>query len=383
KAKLDHKIERLATMERELASYVARCEALLDSLPQAVILCDQRRSIRFWSYQATQLLGQVDQDVAARDLTELVAEEQQEELLELLETARQKGRASADAIRWRHESGAMVEASVAVTFFGEPIGYGCLLTDLSAEREAAEEKRRWEAQVAQVERLATLGTVAAGVAHEINNPLMHIRHCLDTLAEDLASEAPPEDEKLAETVSEARASTNRIYAITRGLSAFSRVEDDDVGPLNLHDCLDAAATMARAQLKHRGKLERDYGDLPVVRATPGRLSQVFLNLLVNAAQALDQRSAIENVVKVTTRAGADQVTVTIRDTGEGIAPDALERVFDPFFSTKAYGKGSGLGLAISKRIIESFGGRIEVESELGVGTTFTVVLPTARHDVAG
>jgi signal transduction histidine kinase/FixJ family two-component response regulator len=249
------------------------------------------------------------------------------------------------------------------------------------------EKRNLQATLVVSDRLAAMGALAAGVAHEINNPLTYLLANLTILAEDLARIDPAiraqAGEDLLQVVADARHGADRLRQIVRDLKLFSRTDEVSTGPVDLQRVLESSINMAFHEIRHRARLVKDYGaDVPLVEANEGRLGQVFLNLIVNAAQAIPEGRANRNEIRIVTRADErGGAVVEVRDSGEGIAPEALERIFDPFFTTKPLGTGTGLGLSISQSIIVALGGRIEVESEMGKGTSFLVRLPvlaTAR-----
>ncbi|MDX9720184.1 MAG: PAS domain S-box protein [Myxococcota bacterium] len=266
-----------------------------------------------------------------------------------------------------------------------PVRYGGESCSILAIHDLSE-SHELRARLAQADRLSSMGLLAAGVAHEINNPLSYVMYNLQSSLEDLRSLAkqPPlpwpssaglpllDVEKRME---EAYEGAQRIHAIARGLGSFSRVECDEPGPIYVSRAVDIAVNMARNELKYRARLQLDHAKTPAVMASEGRLAQVILNLLINAAHAIDEGDADNNQIGVVTRHEGDSVTIRISDTGSGIRPEDLARIFEPFFSTKVSGKGSGLGLAISKGIIESYGGSIAVASELGKGTQFCIRLP--------
>jgi CheY-like chemotaxis protein/two-component sensor histidine kinase len=182
-----------------------------------------------------------------------------------------------------------------------------------------------------------------------------------------------------EPLRDAQEAAERVRAIVHDLKVFSRsTEEERRRPVDIQHVLESAARMASNEVRHRANLVRDYANPPPVDGHEARLGQVFLNLIVNAAQAIPEGRAAANEIRLTTRLNdAGLVVVEVRDTGIGIAPDLVSRIFDPFFTTKAQTTGTGLGLAICHRIVKSLGGDISVESELGRGTTFRVSLPRA------
>ncbi len=284
------------------------------------------------------------------------------------------------------------------------------LSQKNAELERAYEELQ-QAQVAllQSEKMASLGQMAAGVAHEINNPMAFIQGNLRSLGEyfqvyeqlfSLYEEVLEKSSqplaatqkqtmaevaqiKMAEDVDFIRADSReiiqdslhgarRVTDIVRGLKTFSRVDQSAVERVDINQCLSETLKIADSQIKYRCCVHTDFSELPKVCCNPGKINQVFLNLLVNAAQAIDERGDIY----IQTRNRSDSVEISIRDTGCGIAKEHVGKLFDPFFTTKPVGEGTGLGLSISHGIIEEHNGEIQVDSRLGQGTTFTVVLPT-------
>jgi signal transduction histidine kinase len=248
-------------------------------------------------------------------------------------------------------------------------------TDITERKEAAAALSRSEAQLIEADRLAALGTLAAGVAHEINNPLSYVLLNLDLLIRDLDTRRPAE---LSARLAEARSGVERVRLIVQDLKSFSRADTERKVPVDVRRVLDSTLEIAGNEIRHRARLVRAFGEIPAVYADPSRLGQVFLNLLVNAAQAMVEGEVSRNEIRVSTGTDASgRVIVEIRDTGAGIAREHLGRIFEPFFTTKPPGVGTGLGLSICRNIITALGGEIAVESEVGRGTTFRVALPAA------
>jgi signal transduction histidine kinase len=250
----------------------------------------------------------------------------------------------------------------------------------ASERRA--EQRRMREQLLISDRMASVGTLAAGVAHEINNPLATICTNLELMATMLNEVAvePGDDPRLqemTETLRDAREGAERVRLIIRDLKIFSRAPDEERrGPVEVQRVLESSLRMAWNEIRHRARLVKEYGRVPLVDANEARLGQVFLNLVVNAAQAIPEGDAEHNVVRVVTERIADgRVSIAVSDTGTGIAPENLSRIFDAFFTTKAIGVGTGLGLSICHRIVRGLGGEILVDSERGKGTTFRILLP--------
>jgi PAS domain S-box-containing protein len=254
------------------------------------------------------------------------------------------------------------------------------------------ERKRLQAQLLMTERLLSVGTLAAGVAHEINNPLAAALGNLQWVASRLAkwSQATTENgaasvsqgelEQLRKPILDAHEAAERVRAIVHDLKLFSRAEEDLDGPAALTPILDSAARMAWHEVRPRARFVREYSDLPAVHGSAARLGQVFLNLIINAAQSIPEGTPDDHVIALTARSCTNDVVVEVRDTGCGIAPHVIGRIFDPFFTTKPPGVGTGLGLAICHRIVTSLRGHIDVESRPGQGTTFRVTLLRAAPD---
>jgi len=272
------------------------------------------------------------------------------------------------------------------------------------------EVRKLQALLAQGDRLASMGILAASVAHEINNPLASVLYntetlveklpqlagaidrCLGALRAEIGSEAsarvvgedagmlePPILNDITERARDALAGTQRIRTIARAIGTFSRVESSERSRVDLDYAIECATTMARNDIRFRAKLVLDLDrKLPPIWASEGKLSQVFLNLLINAAQAVGDGDVEHSLIHVRTWAEHEDVFAEVEDSGKGITEENLPRIFDPFFTTKAIGVGSGLGLAICRNIINEFGGDISVESKVGKGTRFIVRLPVQK-----
>jgi two-component system cell cycle sensor histidine kinase/response regulator CckA len=271
------------------------------------------------------------------------------------------------------------------------------------------ELRRSQAALSQSDRLASMGMLAAGVAHEINNPLAYVLYNLESLSielpklaaasarsaqawqrngtaddaatpsdDDLAWAAPAQWNDVIERIHDALDGTERIGRITKAIGMFSRVESSQRSPVDLNYAIECATTMALNDIRFRAKLVTDFGALPAIWASVGKLSQIFLNLLINAAHAFEEGNLEHNRIRIRTWALGEDVFAEVKDSGKGISAADLKQIFEPFFTTKPVGVGSGLGLPICRNIVKEFGGDITVESELGKGSCFTVRLPVGR-----
>ena len=243
------------------------------------------------------------------------------------------------------------------------------------------ERRQLRERIGLQERLATVGTLAAGVGHEINNPLTYVSANLEVAIEEvraIARAAPSARTRdLLELLAESRAGAVRIQNIVRGLRAFAR-EDEPLAPIDVRAAIEMAENLVSHELRSRVTLLHELGNVPAVIADEARLAQVLVSLLVNAAQAFSVKDPAKNRVVVTTRLHeGGRVAIEVADNGPGIASKVLPRIFDPFFTTKDVGTGMGLGLAISHNLVTSMGGTLTCETLRGEGTTFRVLLTTA------
>jgi len=263
------------------------------------------------------------------------------------------------------------------------------------------ELERLQAQITQTEKMASLGQMAAGVAHELNNPAGFIYSNIDLLKDYVVRlerylsavyevDLPPEAAArlneirkqidydnivgdLSSILTDCYLGAERIRDVVQNLRLFSRLDEADFKWVDLNEGIESTVRLLSLYYKDgRISLCRDYGELPQVNCYAALLNQVWMNLLMNAAQAIGKSNG---EVRISTRSQGDHVVATFSDTGSGIIPDNVKRIFDPFFTTKPVGEGTGLGLSISHSIIERHGGKIEVKSVLGKGTTFTISIP--------
>jgi PAS domain S-box-containing protein len=240
------------------------------------------------------------------------------------------------------------------------------------------EQRKMQDQLVLSDRLAAVGTMAAGVAHEINNPLGALLANLELAREVLTTPSPDLDTR--EMIADALTAGLRVRDVVRDLKALSRVSDEPVRPVAVHPIVESTLRMANNELRHRARVIKELYEVPQIDANESRLGQVLLNLIINAAQAIPGGAVGRNFVRIVTRAYPDKgrVLIEVSDSGSGIEPEVQKRMFDAFFSTKPVGVGTGLGLSISEGIVRSLGGEITFDSEVGIGSTFRVWLPISR-----
>lgn len=258
-------------------------------------------------------------------------------------------------------------------------------------------------QLLQSEKLAAIGQLAAGVAHEINNPVGYVYsnlQSLETYLTDLfrLTDAVDSAESLdnlraikqnidydfvrsdlKDVLAESREGIERVKTIVSALKDFSHIEEEEFKPADLHRGIETTLNVVNNELKYKADVVKDFGDLPEVECIISQINQVVMNLLVNAAHAIDDFGKIS----IRTRQEADLVVIEVEDTGSGISRENINRIFEPFYTTKPIGKGTGLGLSLSFNIIEKHSGQIDVESTPGKGTWFRITLPVKQASSGG
>jgi PAS domain S-box-containing protein len=413
--------ERDTTLVRSIASHlslaienaalfasVSRAEndwhRTFDAVDDAVLVLDAKGRVTRVNRSAAEQLGRPADDVVGLDAGELLFQGDAAKDVARLDFV-PRSSASRRSIEGRVPGlgRGTFELSAASLFgsAGEYRGAAVVARDVTAERRAQQ-------QLVISEKMSTIGRMAAGVTHEINNPaafvLLNVSHlgervhALEQLFDEYGAallahggqEALRRLKEREETLgisnlvselsslaSESLEGMQRIRDITQELRLFSRVRDSEPQNFDLGAVLDSAVAITRHQVRHRGRLVREPSVLPQVRGDPARMTQVFVNLIVNAAQALPEGHAEEHLVALRAFVEGSRVCVEVRDTGQGIASGDLPHIFEPFFTTKDPGVGTGLGLALCYEIVQRHGGLIDVESELGRGSTFRVWLPTA------
>ena len=380
----------LLASQRELAAGEARLRALFDGMAEGVVLQDSSGAIKACNLAAERILG--------LDLAQLL------------------GRSLVDP-RWKATrlDGAPFPGDEHPAMVTQRTGLPCSDVGMHVYRPSGEratirvnsqplqpgpdglpgsvvctfrdttEVERLREHLTRQQRLVTTGTLAAGVGHEINNPLAFVSTNLDFALEELHSlcGASPSarQRELIGALSEAREGAERIRKIVRGLRTLAREEEPRVA-VAVHPALETAAAMAMHEVRHRARLELLLEPVPPVLADEAGLSQVFVNLIVNAAQCFAGGSPERNRIVVRTRLEGASVVIEVEDNGPGIAPEVLPRIFDPFFTTKPVGVGTGLGLSISHSVVTGLSGELSCVTEPGAGTRFRVVLPAAPGPAA-
>ena len=369
-----------------LEEQVRELRAALEDAAEAICRIDLEGRVVSINRAFTRLTGYESSEIVGRNWEVIVSAADRAAVRGDLNSARDKVEREVHGAQKDGTPFGMVMAIVPVVdILGSrpgPKGHYLYIRDLT-------ERRRMENQLIFAGRMAAVGTLAAGVAHEINNPLAYIvanidfvRHQITTIASrvnrisSLSGDLGHSVDEAGEALAEARQGAERVRNIVRDLRVFARGDEDQSGPVALRRVLDSSINIAWNEIRHRARLVKDYGDTPMVEANESRLGQVFLNLLLNAAHAIPEGETERNEIRVSTRTdGRGHAVVEIRDTGSGIPKEIRERIFDPFFTTKPAGEGTGLGLWICNGILSALGGEIGVDSEIGKGSAFRVMLP--------
>jgi PAS domain S-box-containing protein len=343
-----------------IASVVeAASDAIIGVGPDGCISYWSPACARIFGYTAGEALGMKTRalipDDVARDFDDVLAAMHRGESRQLRETVR------------LHKDGRRVPVSATYA----PIHKDGRLAGVSVVMRETSDQQRVDEKLALADRLATAGTLAAGIAHEINNPLAALVANLEHIGGATAG-----DDSLREPVADARSAAIRIREIVRDLRFLANPGDSSPTAIDVRTVLQSTVRIAAQEIRARARLVEDYQPVPTVDANVARLGQILVNLVVNATQAIPEGGADDHEIYVGTRTdGAGRAVVTVRDTGAGIASEHLKRIFDPFFTTRPIGAGAGLGLAISHRLVSQLGGEIRVQSSAGRGSQFEVVLP--------
>ncbi len=366
-ALVDHERDMVAS---EVQRSESRMRTLIEHLPDAIFVLHEGRFVFVNAAFAAYLGYDKPEDVIGARLLDIVHAEDKKE-----GHAIERGAPKPLKVRLLRRDAESVHAEVAglaLVWDGEPSTVA-IARDLT-------ERNQFEAQLLLADRMASVGTLAAGVAHEINNPLGYVLGNLTALQNGLTSEALNAD--LSQALKDAIHGAKRVRDIVQDLQTFSRGDPSKrTTAVDVLRVMDVSIRMAHSAVRHRARLERDYRLVPPIEGSESRLGQVFLNLIVNAAQAMPERPLEENEINVRVTLDGEHVVVEVRDNGAGMTEEVRRRIFDPFFTTKPIGEGTGLGLSICHSIVTSMNGALEVDSEVGLGTTFRVRLPVSRAQV--
>ena len=370
---LAHAYEERENAERRATEHAALLDAMIDGAPDYVAHLDLDGTIRLMNRP---LFEHPSTGVVGTNIFSYPAGDHAIALRKALIQIEQTGLPQGFEASVFRPDGSQVWYS---TRLGPVKEHGKVTGAVLVSRDVSD-KKQTEMHLMLSDRMASVGTLAAGVAHEINNPLASVIANLDMAMQDIMALAetaklPPD---LSDEIKDARVAADRVREIVRDLKIFSRGEEDRHGPVDVEHVLESTLRMAWNEIRHRAKLVKHFGKVPFVDADESRLGQVFLNLIINAAHAIPAGNYDSNEIRISTSVEpSGRVMVDIRDTGTGIPVEVRPRLFTPFFSTKPVGVGTGLGLAISHRIITQFGGTIAYDTEVGRGTEFHISLPVA------
>jgi PAS domain S-box-containing protein len=365
--------------EENLAASEIKFRRIVETAHEGIWMLDRDGHTTYMNRRMADMLGLDPSSIGQADLRRLPVEAKVGEAV----SACLRGESSgfSGQCRLRREDGTALWGLLALSAMDDDRGvcFGHLATVFDVT-----EHHRLQEQLMVSDRMASVGILAAGVAHEINNPLAAILTNLHMAVETLPSlkidpVSKSDQSELEEELHDALEASERLRDIVRDLKIFSRTPEAAMGPVDIHRILDSSLRMAWNELKHRARIVRKFEPVPCVHGDESRLGQVFLNLIVNAVQAMEEGHADRNTITISTAVDArGRVEVEVRDTGCGMSQEVLSHIFTPFFTTKPVGVGTGLGLSICSRIVQALGGEIAVESEVGKGSCFHICLPPAQ-----
>jgi PAS domain S-box-containing protein len=394
--------------EEALQHSERRYRQFTEASQDAIVVANQHGVITLFNAAAQRTFGYTEEEVLGKPVTILMPTEFQESHREgfarYLATREAHVVGRTVELRGQRKNGEIFHLDLSLTALDLPEG----ISFLAAIRDTTE-RHRMQARVIQTEHMASLGEMSAGIAHEINNPLAFVANNLAVLERDIkglrallaeydrANEAirqtRPELAQKIERIAEeidldylnqnverildsTRQGVKRVADIVQNLRKFSRVDQLSMDRVDIHEAITSSLEMIQGRLERRNiVVEKNFAQLPAIACSPAQLNQVFLNLLVNAMQAIEATRKPAGRIEITTWPADGQVVVEIADDGCGIPPEAVPKIFNPFFTTKKIGEGTGLGLSITHGIVTDHHGEIEVESTVGQGTRFRVILP--------
>ena len=408
--------------KREIALYDLRKSEkqnrlLIENMKEGLIKLDENGILIFVNNSICKMLGYSKDELIGKHVR-MLHEKEDAETIEKRKQRRKKGIGDSYEVNHINKEGKIIPTIVSATPTfnpnGEFEGTVAVITDTSPVKQAEQERKAIEAQLRQSDKMASVGQLAAGIAHEINNPTGFVSSNLNTLSvyiknynnlikkyrslinnieqdrkileykdqmKDIrALEDRMDIEFLVDDISglieESYEGTERIKKIVQDLKDFAHPGEDKPKYANINKCIESTLNIVWNEIKYKAKVEKNYGTFPEILCFPQQLNQVFANFFVNAAQAIKD----EGEIRIKTSLADDKIEVIIRDTGIGIPKENLQKIFDPFFTTKEVGKGTGLGLNVAYNIIKKHNGEIHVDSKQGDGTTFTIILPINNTD---
>lgn len=360
--------------ELALRQSETRFRSLIDGAPDGIAIL-LGPNVAFLNPAAARMLGTTTEDALGTPITDFLHPDDAQLAAARIGQLYRTGTRHPEPVEYRTRSAGrelnLEISSIPTEYQGKP-------AVLAFARDVTERKAI-QARLVEADRLAALGVLSAGIAHEINNPLAYLLLNLEYLSRELPTLAyePNKLDALMVRVRDASHGAERVASIVRDLRTFARADEGMRGPVDVKAALESALNIANNEIKQKAELVRDYEPVPAVDANPNRIEQVLLNLILNAVQSLPGPGTPGQEVRARLRTSEGQVGITIEDTGSGIPESLLGKIFDPFFTTKPVGVGTGLGLPICRSIVRGLGGEISVRSVLGQGSAFTVTLPAS------
>jgi two-component system NtrC family sensor kinase len=434
-----HDITARKRTEEELRQSEKRFRLVVQSANDAFITFDSNGAILFWNVKAEMIFGYKAEEVLGRGITVIISKRFRDEFTNVMRmsihamkrvsTSEFTPIGKTAQMMGLRKDGHEFPIEISTSIWESEGRHLCtsIIRDItqrkqmedSLRREAEElrkarmeleeayiELKNTQTHVLQQEKMASIGLLAAGVAHEINNPMGFISSNLGTLkkyldkgseymavlerlveqVEDQAAQAELKEKRKAlkidfiaedikDLITESLEGADRVKKIVQDLKSFSRVDQSEYKQANINECMETTINIVWNELKYKATVNKEYGEIPLTKCYPQQLNQVFMNLLVNAAQAIEK----QGVITVRTWREDGSILASITDTGCGMEPQIVNRIFEPFFTTKEVGKGTGLGLSITYDIVKKHDGEITVQSALGKGTTFTVRIPLVEE----
>ncbi len=408
---------RIISLSENLNHEIEQNRLLLDNMQEGLLKVDKYGVLSFVNDSLCKMLGYSKKELLGQHVRLLQEKEEKNKMQERL-VRRKQGISDSYEMNYITKGGnaipTIVSAKPVINSNGQYDGTVVVITDISRIKQAEQERKLIEAQLRQSDKMASIGQLAAGVAHEINNPTGFVSSNLNTLSgyinnynallseyRNLINQIEAEGEKsryknhfekikaqedgmdidfimddISNLIQESREGTNRIKKIVQDLKDFAHPGEDKPKYADINKCIDSTLNIVWNEIKYKAQVTKDYGQIPDILCYPQQLNQVFANILVNAVQAITNKGEIS----IKTGLLNGRIEITISDTGSGIPKENISRIFEPFFTTKEVGKGTGLGLNVAYNIIKKHNGEITLKSKEGHGSSFIITLPCNNTD---